>query len=155
MARHVPILFLAMAASSTAFAQNTEAFGIPVKVAVVDSAGKPIPTAWVRLPNTEGRRRVDPDGTWTAAFVYRTDGTELDFAKGMVLEFTVSAPGYTARTVAYKVARRKNSITVPLEPMLDPDFSDEDDTQLIEDWIQKDNPNGPGLTPPVEEGGDH
>ncbi len=38
----------------------------PVIVRVIDIIGNPIPNAWVRLPDTEGRRMVDASGKWEA-----------------------------------------------------------------------------------------
>jgi len=99
--------------SSVAFAKEDE--GIPLTVLVVDESGNPIPNAWVRIPDTEGRRRTDPTGNWTASFVYTYDGAEVYFQRGMVLELTISAPGYASRLARYKMKARRNELTVPLK----------------------------------------
>ncbi len=134
----VRVLLILGSLALTAPAVAQEEVGIAVTVAVIDQAGTPIPDAWVRVPNTEGRRRVEPaTGQWTATSVLGSDGTEVPFKRGMFLDLTISAPGYSARTVQYEVAKRHNVVTVPLEPMDDPDYSDENDTELMIRWFQR------------------
>ena len=87
-----------------------------VTVAVVDEQGEPIPNAWVRVHQTEGRRSVDPDsGLWEASTLYRYDGSPLVFVKGMAVEFTVSAPGFRAVRLQYEVRSRRNYLQVALD----------------------------------------
>ncbi len=122
--------------SGVALAQ--EPVGIPVTVAVVDSQGEPIPNAWVRIPDTEGRRRVEPDtGRWTASSVYGYDGAEIRFQKGMILDLSVSAPGHQARSVQYRVAKRRNVVTVALPPLQAIDLGDQSDEELVIRWFQR------------------
>jgi len=109
----------------------------PVIVRVIDVLGAPIPNAWVRLPDTEGRRMVDASGKWEASSIYELDGSERVFVKGMILNFTISAPGYTSRSVEYEVRGRRNLITIPLETMQDPDFNQENDQELMIRWFQR------------------
>lgn len=123
-------------AASPAIAQEAE--GLPVTVVVVDPVGEPIPNAWVRIPDTEGRRRVDPsNGRWTASSVYGFDGSEIIFKKSMILDLTISAPGYQARTVQYRVAKRRNVVTVSLPPLEEIDLGEESDEELVIRWFQR------------------
>lgn len=108
-----------------------------ITVRVVDNAALPIQNAWVRLPQTEGRRMVDETGKWQAKSLYELDGRERYFLPGMVLDFTISAPGYTSRSVAYEVQKRRNLLTVQLEPMTVPILDAENDDDLMIRWFQR------------------
>ena len=59
------------------------------------------------------------------------------FLKGMTLDFTISAPGYTSRSVAYEVQKRRNLITVTLEPMKHKILEDSEDDDLMIRWFQR------------------
>ena len=122
---------------STTPATANEADAKIVTVTVKDSAGAPISNAWVRLPQTEGRRMVDEVGKWQAKSLYEMDGGERFFMKGDVLDFTISAPGYTSRSVAYEVQKRRNLITVQLAPMTVSITDDENDEDLMIRWFQR------------------
>ena len=88
---------------------------IPVSILVLDGAGLPITNAWVRVPDTEGRRDVDATtGEWTESSLWSLEGEELIFAPNMLLSLTVSAPGYQSREFVYKVRSRKNQVSVVL-----------------------------------------
>ena len=111
-----------------------------LSVSVTDSSGQVIPNAWVRVPDTEGRRAVDPTtGLWEASMLYRYDGEPLVFTKGMTLIVTVSAPGYLAQTFEYALRARRNELPVVLEPMPEqailPDGL-ETDEQVLLDWFR-------------------
>jgi len=103
----------------------------------MDTQGLPIQNAWVRLPQTEGRRMVDETGKWQSSSLYDLDGNEIFFTKGKILDFTISAPGYTSRSVAYEVRGRRNLITVQLEPMVHAVIDDENDENLMIRWFQR------------------
>jgi hypothetical protein len=142
--------------SSVAVAKDDE--GIELTVLVVDEAGQPIPNAWVRIPDTEGRRRTDPSGSWTAAFVYTYDGAEVFFERGMVLELTISAPGYASRLARYRVKARRNELTVPLTRIefekaeIDSEivWFKRDPSETDDEQIDDESPREPEPTPPVE-----
>jgi len=114
--------------AGTARADDTPE-GIPVKVFVVDQAGKPVQTAVVRQPQEADRHRVNTfDGSWEATTLYMPDGSEVNFTKGMVLELEISAPGYVNQHVKYEIRKKKNNMTVTLAPMvLAPEGGDEGD----------------------------
>jgi hypothetical protein len=124
--RNLAFLLVA-AASSPALAADDD--GIPVTVEVRDVGGQPIATAVVRHPDERHPHPVNTEtGRWTAPALYLPDGSEIIFAKGMELEFEVSAPGYKNARVKYFVRKRKNVVPVVLEPMdLDLDAEDVDD----------------------------
>ncbi|MBW1878630.1 MAG: carboxypeptidase regulatory-like domain-containing protein [Deltaproteobacteria bacterium] len=142
--------------SSVAFAKTDE--GIPLTVLVVDESGQPIPNAWVRIPDTEGRRRTDPSGTWTASFVYTYDGAEVFFQRGMVLELTISAPGFASRLARYRVKAHRNELTVPMKrikferPEIDAEIVWFKRNPADTDGAETDDgtPREPEPTPPVE-----
>lgn len=93
--------------------------GIPVEVRVLDASGHPIATAVVRHPDEEERHRVNTvTGSWVGSILYMPDGTMIKFAKGMELEFEVSAPGFITETVRYLVRSRKNLVEVSLDQMI-------------------------------------
>lgn len=109
-----------------------------VSVVVTDEQGQPIPNAWVRIPQTEGRRVVDPEtGLWEASTVYRYDGEPLVFTRGLRLELTVSAPGYHTRRLAVQVRSRRNLLPVSLQPMPTPSLltTPEDPDALMGEWL--------------------
>lgn len=124
-------------AITPAFARDEE--GVPITIHVVDASNsKPIPNAWVRVPDTEGRRRVDPaSGSWTASYLYTYDGAEYFFLRGMMLEFTISAPGYSSKVAQYRVKARRNELTVALPPI---EIEDNQlDTEI--DWFKRNLPD--------------
>lgn len=128
-------LFASTLITTPALANEEDAKVVAVRV--LDKAGNPIPNAWVRLPETEGRRMVDEFGKWQAKSLYELDGNELFFLKGMTLDFTISAPGYTSRSVAYEVQKRRNLITVSLEPMKHKILENSEDNDLMIRWFQR------------------
>jgi hypothetical protein len=126
--------FLALTGPS-AMAQEE---GIPVAVEVKDATtDKIIPTAVVRHPMEAERHRVNTEtGRWTEKVLYMSDGSELLFTKGMVLNFEVSAPGYSNASVAYVVRKRNNIIPVYLNKMelsLDDDLDSDPNIQFGRD----------------------
>ena len=128
-------LFASALITSPALANEDDAKLVAVRV--LDATGIPITNAWVRLPETEGRRMVDEFGKWQAKSLYELDGNELFFLKGMTLDFTISAPGYTSRSVAYEVQKRRNLITVTLEPMKHKILENSEDDDLMIRWFQR------------------
>ena len=111
-----------------------------VAVTVTDMEGKPVPNAWVRIPETEGRRAVDPtSGIWEASMLYRYDGEPMVFTRGMNLELSVSAPGYLTQVIAFEVRARRNELPVQLEKMPEqeilPDGLETDEDVLLE-WFR-------------------
>lgn len=127
---------LALLAGPVAQAKDKEE-GMLVSVAVVDEQGRPIPNAWVRVPDTEGRRLVDPEtGVWATRYLYAYDGMEIFFERGMVLELTISAPGYSSRLARYRVRGGKNQLTVELSKL--PEEEADADTQIT--WFRKSLP---------------
>lgn len=135
MTRMSTFALFAMLAGAPAWAQEE---GIPVAVEVRDAAtGKIIPTAVVRHPMEAERHRVNTEtGRWTEKVLYMSDGSELLFTKGMVLNFEVSAPGYANENVAYIVRKRNNVIPVSLTKMelsLDDDLESDPSIQFGRD----------------------
>jgi len=128
-------LFASTLITTPAFANEEDAKLVAVRV--LDTMGNPIPNAWVRLPETEGRRMVDEFGKWQAKSLYELDGNELFFLRGMTLDFTISAPGYTSRSVAYEVQKRRNLITVSLQPMTHKILEEGEDNDLMIRWFQR------------------
>ncbi len=111
-----------------------------VAVTVTDADGKAIPNAWVRIPNTEGRRNVDPTtGLWEASMLYGYDGDPIVFTKGMVLQISVSAPGYLTEVIEFEIRARRNELPVTLQKMPDqeilPDGLETDEDALLE-WFR-------------------
>lgn len=122
-----PLALVASVASPlSAFAAEDE--GVPIKIIVVDIEGAPIPTAVVRHPKEAERHRVNIlDGSYETAILYMPDGSELKFAKGMTVEFEVSAPGYVNQKVAYAIKKKRNVIRVSLAKMEIQEDDEEDD----------------------------
>ncbi len=117
----------ALVAMHPAFAADE---GIPVTVRVTDDVGSPISTAVVRPIADETRHRVNTaNGEWTEAVLYLSDGTEMLFTKGTVLELEVSAPGYLNEKVKYEVRKRRNLIPVQLAAQ--PELVDEVEPPII------------------------
>jgi len=118
------MLTTSMVGVSPAMAED---IGIPVTVHVTDAEQIPIATAVVRHPSEQDRHRVNTEtGKWVASVLYLPNGDELIFAKGMELEFEISAPGYKNLRVTYFVRKRKNVVPVILEKM-DFDLDAEED----------------------------
>lgn len=111
-----------------------------LSVTVTDTEGAVVPNAWVRIPDTEGRRAVDPTtGLWEASMLYRHDGDPYVFTKGMSLTVTVSAPGYLAQTFAVELRARRNELPVVLEKMPEQEILPdglETDEQVLLDWFR-------------------
>jgi hypothetical protein len=106
---------LLFATSDVALAQEE---GIPVEIRVLDLEGNPIPTAVVRHPEEQYRHPVNTvTGAYRMDVLYLPDGSEMVFAKGMELEFEISAPGYVTANIVYIVRKRKNVVVVSLEKM--------------------------------------
>lgn len=92
--------------------------GVPLRVVVQGPDGRPVRTAVVRHPLEGERHRVNSvDGSWVAEVLYLPDGRELRFQPGTTVEFDVSAPGYEAERVSWKVRRKQNEIAVVLAPL--------------------------------------
>ena len=130
-------ILMASLTLSTPVMANDEDDARLITVRVMDQNGEPIPNAWVRLPQTEGRRMVDETGKWQAKSLYELDGRERFFLKGMTLDFTISAPGYTSRSVAYEVQRKRNLISVELRPMKHNILEGQNDEDLMIRWFQR------------------
>jgi len=106
-------------------------------VHVKDSEGKPIPNAWVRIPDTEGRRQVSSEtGIWEASMLYRYDGDILFFLRGDIVNLTVSAPGYQAQALIYTIRPRRNEFEVQLQAMLKAEAAVEADEELSIEWLK-------------------
>ncbi len=93
--------------------------GVPLEIRVIDSASmSPIATAKIRNPQEKEAHAVNAvTGAWKGDVLYMPDGTELFFAKGMTLEFEVSAPGYTTEKLTHVMRGRKNVVQVGLTEM--------------------------------------
>jgi hypothetical protein len=147
MVRRAWLLAL-LAVGSTAFgatAEEKEKIRIErhkrtVTITVTDPSGKPIPNAWVRVPETDGRRAVDPQsGKWETDLLYKLDGTEYWFLKGKPIDFMISAPQYQTASLLFKVHGRKsnNNLLVSLQPMEKPDLGNDD--ELMIQWFKRTN----------------
>ena len=98
-----------------------------VSVQVIDHAGQPVPNAWVRVPGVAGQREVEAaSGLWETSQLLRYDGSSLVFAKGMMVNLTVCAPGFYSQNLQYEIRSRRNIITVALQPMTLADLNAED-----------------------------
>jgi hypothetical protein len=120
---------LLVAPSSGFAAGSGEVPGIPLKIVVLDTAGKPVSTAQVRNPQEADRHPVNAvDGATIIDAFYLPDGTEVKIVKGMTVTFEISAAGYVNQMVTYTVRKRKNVIQVNLAAMKldDPDDTDDD-----------------------------
>lgn len=132
--RHLGALVLLALLPNGAWAARDDDEGVLVRITVVDTEERPIPNAWVRVPDTEGRRIVDPEtGIWESRYLYAYDGMEIFFERRMTLEFTISAPGHATRVARYRVRGGKNQLTVVL-PDLTTDTA-EVDTDVI--WFRR------------------
>ena len=126
-------LFAVLILGSTA-AHAKEDDGALLRVTVTDVKGASIPNAWVRVPDTEGRRHVDPaTGIWETRYLYAYDGFEIFFQRGMVLELHISAPGYQSRVSRYKIRGGKNQLEIALERL---EVSELDDDANIK-WFKR------------------
>ena len=107
-----------------------------LSVHVKDVEGRPIPNAWVRIPDTEGRRQVAPKtGIWEASMLYRYDGDILFFLRGDIVNLTVSAPGYQAQALIYTIRPRRNEFDVHLATMVKAESAVESDEELAIEWL--------------------
>lgn len=124
-----PAALVASVATPSAAWAAAEDDGVPIKIIVVDVEGAPIPTAVVRHPKEAERHRVNTlDGSYEASILYLPDGSELKFAKGMTVEFEISAPGYVNQKVQYLIKKKRNVIKVALAKMeLGTEEEEEDD----------------------------
>lgn len=141
------ILFLTAAslivpAAAQAKKNKDDSPGIPLEVQVLDKESmEPIKTAKVRNPKEKEPHPVNADnGVWRGDVLYLPDGTEVFFEKGMLLEFEISAPGYTTAKVQYEMRKRKNKIIVPLEKMTIDIMDIEEDDPVIQ--FGRDKPIG-------------
>jgi hypothetical protein len=108
-----------------------------LSVHVKDIEGKPISNAWVRIPDTEGRRQVSSaTGIWEASMLYRYDGDILFFLRGDTVNLTVSAPGYQAQALIYTIRPRRNEFDVQLQTMLKAEAAVEADEELSIEWLK-------------------
>jgi hypothetical protein len=124
------LAFALMAAPAVSFA--AEVAGVPLKIIVLDTEGKPIPTAQVRNPKEADRHPVNAvDGATTIDAFYLPDGTEIKLLKGMVVDFEISAAGYVNQMVTYTVRKRKNVIQVNLAAMALDSSEEEEDEPMI------------------------
>lgn len=113
--------------STTAMAEDV---GIPVTLEVRDAASQEVvSTAVVRHPKEAERHRVNVEtGRWTESVLYLADGSEVQFHKGDVLSFEVSAPGYKNTETSVLVRKRRNLQIVYLDKMelsLEEEFDNE------------------------------
>lgn len=108
---------LASVAAPEAQAKDEEE-GIFVTLRVTDPNGAPIPTATVRNTQEQERHRVNADtGEFPINVFYLPDGSEVLIAKGSMLTFEISAPGYQNFKFSYVVRKHKNLVPVVLQPM--------------------------------------
>lgn len=137
LARLAFVASLALTVAS-ASAEEKKA-GRPVTIRVIDEVGQPIPNATVRVPGTEGKRRVTRNGEWTESMLYTVEGDEFVFKKNEFIEFHVAAPEYYARAVKYKVRGRLNYVEIALKAMPPPTapLAAEDDAELLVRWFQR------------------
>lgn len=112
--------------------------GRSVTIRVVDEAGEALQNATVRVPGTEGKRRVNLNGEWTESMLYTIEGDEFVFRKNEYVEFHVAAPEFHARAIKYKVRGRMNYVQVALKRMPPPTapLADEDEDLLIR-WFKR------------------
>jgi hypothetical protein len=121
---------------SMGVAEASEEKGRAVTLRVVDEGGEPLPNATVRVPGTEGKRRVTRNGEWTESVLYTIEGDEFRFKRGDVVEFHVTAPEYHARAIKYRVRGRLNYVEVALKRMPAPDAALESDPDdLLIRWF--------------------
>ena len=114
----LPLFLMGLLVPGPALAKKKKSEGVPVKVVVQDSEGKPIPTAIIRHPEEADRHRVNAvDGSWEADVLYMPDGSELFFKSGMTLQLEISAPGYITQVIQYDVRKRNNKIPVALDSL--------------------------------------
>lgn len=91
--------------------------GATLAVTVHDLAGAPIPNAVVVFEAEQERHLVNANtGTWMGSLLYLPDGRELAFHKGDVVRLEVSADGYQAAKLVYVARKKKNAISVVLQP---------------------------------------
>jgi len=128
-------LLLLLALNTPAEAAKPQVLSIVVEDA---ETGDPVATAEVRIPNTEGRRKVDPEtGVWEASMLYTYDGDTLIFEKGLAVAFTVSAPGYHALSFNYVLRHRKNTLLVPLSPMAEQEVVQDAEEAVPIQWFKR------------------
>jgi len=137
LARSLVLAGLALALVSPALAKGDK--GRPVTIRVVDEQGQPIPNATVRVPGTEGKRRVTRAGEWTESMLYTVDGDEFVFRKNEFVEFHVAAPEFHARSIKYRVRGRMNYVQVALKAMPPPaaSLAAEANSELLVRWFQR------------------
>jgi hypothetical protein len=133
------VLALALFAGLATSAAAEDKKGRPVTIRVVDEDGQALPNATVRVPGTEGKRRVTRNGEWTESMLYTVEGDEFVFRKNEFVEFHIAAPEFHARSIKYKVRGRMNYLQIALKrmpPPLEP-LTAEDDNELLVRWFQR------------------
>lgn len=136
-ARSLLVVGLSVALAGPALAKGDK--GRPVTIRVVDEQGQPIPNASVRVPGTEGKRRVTRNGEWTESMLYTVEGDEYVFRKNEYVEFHVAAPEFHARSIKYRVRGRLNYVEVALKAMPPPTapLAVDDNAELLVRWFQR------------------
>lgn len=143
------VLALALVAGLSTSAVAEDQKGRPVTIRIVDEQGATLPNATVRVPGTEGKRRVTRIGEWTESMLYTIEGDEFVFRKSEFVEFHIAAPEYHARSIKYKVRGRMNYVEVALKrmpPPLEP-LAAEDDNELLVRWFQRTPVDEPTAAP--------
>lgn len=91
--------------------------GAMLTITVTDPFGAPIPGAIVRFDDEQENHRVNATtGAWSATALILPDGQERAFHKGDVLQLQVTADGHAPVRVAYVTRKRKNDLTIVLQP---------------------------------------
>jgi hypothetical protein len=138
-------LVWALAGPALAADKDAKKEGVPVKVVVEDTEGRPIATAVVRHPQEADRHRVNSvDGSWEASVLYLPDGSELPFVPRSKIELEISAPGYVTQVLSYEVRRRHNVVEIKL-PALQLDDSTVEEPAIS---FGRDEPREPSAETP-------
>ena len=90
-----------------------------IEVTVLDTAGKPVPTAELRLADEGGDiHRVNPaTGRWSDRHLYTPGGHSYPIEKGETYRMQVYAPGYAMQELEVDVESRTQPVQVELQPL--------------------------------------
>ena len=113
-------------------------------VNVVDTDGAPVTNALVQFADEGDLHPVNIEtGDWQSSLLYKKDGGEIHFGRGIIVKFNVIAAGYQQHFVHYVFSKKRNqTVNITLEAMsLEPVGSSELEQatlDAVKAWVEAD-----------------
>jgi len=111
------LLFLMCALSGDAQAKkNKTPEGVNVVITVLDDQSKaPVSTAIITHPKDVIDHKVNEvTGIWKDSQIFLPNGEALYFSPGLILDLTITAPGYITQDIRFEVKQWRNKHTIYL-----------------------------------------